>query len=82
MTKNLNFTNNIGWQGKNCDVQSCRYRPCLNHGTCSGVLNNVTNSVDYVCLCPQPYSGEFCDKNGNKRNLIFVARINFIYLFS
>ena len=54
----------IGWQGKDCDVQSCRYRACLNRGTCSGVLNNVTNSVDYVCLCPHPYSGQFCGKNG------------------
>ncbi len=38
------------------------------------MLNNVTNGVDYVCLCSHPYTGENCEINGRlKKNGLSVS---------
>jgi len=39
------------------EVKTCLPDPCNNGGTCE------TKGNSHKCVCPQPYSGVFCDKS-------------------
>jgi len=51
----------------------CASRPCLNGGTCS----QVGNSNNFVCNCPAPFFGKYC-----QNSIILWFNLFFIHFFS
>lgn len=66
INKNLNIQSIfLGWKGKNCTEKNCLLKPCVNEGVCTAIYENVTNQIEYKCICPVSVYGEQCQLKGN-----------------
>ncbi|XP_074663092.1 uncharacterized protein LOC141915457 [Tubulanus polymorphus] len=57
-------------------TKDCRMAQCRNSGSCQ--LNNLTS--EYRCICPSPFSGDFCDQmdaDANNDDGVDISHNNF-----